>query len=328
VPFELTGKVPAELDTRLDFRYVDLRRAQTGSIFKIKSSLVQHFRNFLATQGFDEIHPTCIVNAATEGGADLFEVNYFEKKVYLAQSPQLYKQMAVIGGMDKVFMTYPVFRAEKHNTLTHLNEVFQMDVEMGFCDDNDALDMLEKTFLAMLGNVKKTRQAELEMLNSPLNVQAKVSRHTYTSLVDRLNSEGSQIEWGEDFSREHEAKLNEILGEEAYFITEWPTKIRAFYSMPYENKPEICKAYDLIYRGLEISSGAQRIHIPELLEKQLKFHGCEPSDFKFYIDAFRVGAPPHAGWSIGLERLAMKVCGLGNIREATLFPRDRHRTSP
>lgn len=328
VPFELTGKVPAELDTRLDFRYVDLRQAQVAAIFKIKSSIVQHFRNSLSMRGFDEIHPTCIVNAATEGGADLFELNYFEKKAYLAQSPQLYKQMAVVGGMDKVYMTYPVFRAEKHNTLTHLNEVFQMDVEMGFCDDKDAIVVLEKTFLDILGHVKKTRQAELDLLNSPLSVPASISSYSYTSLVDKLNSEGMQIEWGEDFSREHEAKLNEILGEEAYFITEWPTKIRAFYSMPHGDNDEICKAYDLIYRGLEISSGAQRIHIPELLEKQLKFHGCEPQNFKFYIDAFRVGAPPHAGWSIGLERLTMKVCSLANIREATLFPRDRHRTSP
>jgi nondiscriminating aspartyl-tRNA synthetase len=233
----------------------------------------------------------------------------------------------VIGGMDKVFMTSPVFRAEKHNTLTHLNEVLQMDCEIGFCTDSDALDVLEKTFLDILKTVKESNQKELELLDSPINIQ-KVPRYTYTQLVDKLNSEGIPMNWGEDFDREKEAKLNQILGVEAYIIKDWPTKIRAFYSMPYQDDENICKAYDLIYKGLEISSGAQRIHIPELLEKQLRFHGCNPKDFKFYVDAFRVGAPPHAGWSIGLERLVMKICNLQNIREATLFPRDRHRLSP
>ena len=328
VPFELTGKVPAELDVRLDHRSVDLRRLETTSIFKIKSEVGNAFRNHLYSLGFDEIHPTCLVSAATEGGADLFEVAYFDKKVYLAQSPQLYKQLAVIGGMDKVFITNPVFRAEKHNTLTHLNEVLQMDVEMGFCDDNDALETLESTFLHILNTVSTKCPNELKTLGVDLKIPSKVNRYTYSSLVDKLNSHDSPIEWGNDFTREHEAKLNEILGEEAYFVTEWPTKIRAFYSMPHSDNPEICKAYDLIYRGLEISSGAQRIHIPELLEKQLEFHGCNPADFKFYVDAFRVGAPPHAGWSIGIERLTMKICNLSNIREATLFPRDRHRISP
>ncbi|MFH0927411.1 MAG: aspartate--tRNA(Asn) ligase [Candidatus Micrarchaeota archaeon] len=328
VPFELTGKVPAELDTRLDHRSVDLRRAEPNAIFTIKAHVANAFRGYLFSNGFDEIHPTCLVSAATEGGADLFEVQYFEKKAYLAQSPQLYKQLAVIGGMDKVFITYPVYRAEKHNTLEHLNEVLQMDVEMGFCTDKEAVDVLEGTFLHILNTISQNCAPQLETLGTTLKVPQKVQRHTYTSLVEKLNSHDSKMEWGEDFTREHEAKLNEILGEEAYIVTGWPTKIRAFYSMPHEDKPEICKAYDLIYRGLEISSGAQRIHIPELLEKQLKFHGCNPADFKFYVDAFRVGAPPHAGWSIGIERLTMKICGLHNIREATMFPRDRHRISP
>lgn len=328
VPFEITGKVPAELDTRLDHRYVDIRKPEVAAIFKIKSTAIKAFRDSLSSNGFDEIHPTCIVSAATEGGADLFEVQYFENKAFLAQSPQLYKQMAVIGGMDKVFMTSPVFRAEKHNTLTHLNEVLQMDCEMGFCTDSDALDALERTFLDVLKTVRESNQEELDLLNSPLSIQDSIPRHTYTELVDRLNSEGVSMEWGEDFDREKEAKLSQILGVDAYIVKDWPTKIRAFYSMPHEDDEKICKAYDLIYKGLEISSGAQRIHIPELLEKQLRFHDCDPADFKFYIDAFRIGAPPHAGWSIGLERLVMKMCNLNNIREAALFPRDRHRLRP
>lgn len=143
-----------------------------------------------------------------------------------------------------------------------------------------------------------------------------------------LNENNEKIEWGEDLSKEQEKKITEIIGEEAFIIYEWPTKVRAFYSMPKEGEEEICLAYDLMYKGLEISSGAQRIHIPSLLEEQLKKRGLNPSNFEFYIEAFRYGAPPHAGWSIGLERITMKALNLDNIREATLFPRDRTRVLP
>ena len=328
VPFELTGKVPAELDTRLDYRYADLRRHQIYSIFKIKSAIANAFRKSMLNQGFEEIHPSCIVAAATEGGAELFEINYFEKKAYLAQSPQLYKQLAVIGGMDKVFMTVPVFRAEKHNTLEHLNEIVQMDCEIGFCEEEQAIEILEKTFLDILKEVKNSCSQELEKLNSNIVLLNEIPKYTYSYLIDLLEKNDVKIEWGQDFNREHEAILNNLLKVEAYFITRWPTKIRAFYSMPLEENEEICKAYDLVYRGLEISSGAQRIHDPNLLIKQLKKRNQNPDNFKFYIDAFRIGAPPHAGWSIGLERLTMKICNLKNIREAVLFPRDRTRLSP
>jgi aspartyl-tRNA synthetase len=315
MPLDVTGQVPAELDVRLDNRYVDLRKANVNAIFKIKSHVSHAFRHSLFAQGFDEIHPPCLVAAATEGGADLFKVQYFEREANLAQSPQLYKQLAVIGGMDKVFMTVPVFRAEKHNTLAHLNEVLQMDIEMGFCDENDAMDALERTFLDILKQVKKECGAELKAIGvDELEVPKKVPRYAYTELVEKLNSAGVAMEWGDDFDREKEAKLLSILGDEAYFITGWPTAIRAFYSMPFSDKPKTCRAFDLMYRGLEISSGAQRIHIPDLLVKQLKARNLDPVSFEFYINAFRTGAPPHAGWSIGIERLTMQICRLNNIR--------------
>ncbi|RLG19640.1 aspartate--tRNA(Asn) ligase, partial [Candidatus Micrarchaeota archaeon] len=151
---------------------------------------------------------------------------------------------------------------------------------------------------------------------------------TYTELVDILNKNGVEMKFGEDFAKENEKKLCELLGEEAFFITEWPTRIKAFYAMPREDNPEVCNAFDLMYRGLEISSGTQRIHLPEVLIKQLKFHKLNPADFEFYVNAFRLGAPPHAGWSIGLERITQQVCRQSNIREAALFPRDRHRLTP
>jgi len=328
VPFEVTGKVPAELDVRLDNRSVDLRTAKTAAIFRIRSVLANAFREKALSFGCIELQTPCIVEAATEGGADLFKVQYFEKDAYLVQSPQLYKQLCVIGGMDRVFMTVPVFRAEKHNTLTHLNEATQMDIEAAFITPDEAIDMLEAATIHCVSSVKEKCASELAVLGRELSVPAKIPRHTYTELVEKLNAAGVPFTWGEDFSRETEAKLTEVLGYSTYFITKWPTAIRAFYSMPSQEDPKICNAYDLNYEGLEISSGAQRVHQPEVIISQLKSRGLNPEDFSFYVNAFRVGAPPHCGWSIGLDRLTMKVCGLHNIREAVLFPRDRVRVRP
>lgn len=328
VPVDVTGKVHSELDVRLDNRFIDLRRERTSAIFRVRSEAQRAFREKAMELGFQEINPPVVVAASTEGGSDLFKVDYFGEKAYLAQSPQLYKQLAVVGGMDKVFMTLPVFRAEKHNTTQHLNEVTQMDVEIGFADEEDGLDYLEKIFLHILASVKKNCVAELELLGAEVKDYDSIPRYTYTQVVDALAGTGYPMEWGEDFSKEAESKIPEALGTDLFFITRWPTKCRAFYSMPLEENPELCKAYDLVYKGMEISSGAQRIHEPALLIKQLKAHGLKPSDFEFYIEAFRYGSIPHAGWSIGAERLTMQLCGLDNIREAAMFPRDRHRLHP
>lgn len=328
IPFEVTGKVPAELDVRLNHRQIDLRRMETSAVFKVKSQMLHSFRERLCQLGFEEINPPCIVSAATEGGTELFPVEYFERKAFLAQSPQLYKQLAVIGGMDKVFMTTPVFRAEKHNTTTHLNELISLDVEMGFTDHNDAMDVLEDIVKSITSDILKSCSEELKLLESKLEVPKKVERHSYTDVVELLNKKGGKMEWGSDFNREQESKIAEMLGEQVFFITEWPTKSRAFYSMPKKEDPKVCNAFDLMYGGLEIASGAQRIHIPELLVEQLTSRGLDPNDFEFYVSAFRMGAPPHAGWAIGAERLAMKLCNRDNIRECALFPRDRSRITP
>jgi len=328
IPFEVTGKVPADLDVRLDHRHIDFRRVDSQAVFRIQSEVLVAFREKLVGLGFQEIRPTCIVEAATEGGTDVFEVQYFEKKAYLGQSPQLYKQLAVIGGMDKVFMTIPVFRAEKHNTTTHLNEVLQMDIELGFGDHNDAMDVLEAVTLHILRKVKENCAKELEALGQEVRVPEKIPRYTYRDCVKMLLEKGVKVEPSADFTKEEEKKLREAIPEELFFVTEWPTKARAFYSMPKKDEPEYCNAFDLMYKGLEISSGAQRIHIPELLIEALKSRGLDPEGFSFYIEAFRMGAPPHAGWSIGLERITQQLTGVKNIRECTMFPRDRHRVTP
>lgn len=328
LPVDPTGVVPSEIDVRLDNRYLDLRRKETSLIFRVKSLAARAFREKLRELRFVEIHPSAITGAATEGGADVFSLQYFENKAFLVQSPQLYKQLAVIGGFDRVMMCVPVFRAEKHNTTSHLNEITQMDIEMGFADHNDAMDVLEAVMLHILASVKKEFGDEIEKAFGELKVPEKVKRYTYTELVGLLNKNGHEMKHGWDFTKEAEKKLFDILGEELYFIYDWPTEVRAFYSMPDEHNPGICHAFDLMYRGLEISSGAKRIHQPAVLEDQLRKRGLDPYGFEFYINAFRMGAPPHAGWSIGLERLVMKMCNQENIRECMLFPRDRTRLLP
>jgi aspartyl-tRNA synthetase len=326
IPFEVTGKVPADMDVRLDNRHIDLRRLETTSIFNIQSAILNSFRNTMTRNGFAEIRTPSLVEAATEGGADLFHVQYFENDAFLAQSPQLYKQLAVIGGMDRVFMVVPAFRAEKHNTVYHLNEITQMDIEMGFADHNDAMDLLKKTATRIIEDVSQQNAADLERLGITLDTP-KIKDITYKGAVGLLREEGQAIEFGQDLSREHEEKLCGLLGD-LVLVREYPASVRAFYSMPNSDDPKVCNSYDLLYKGLEISSGAQRIHLPHVLIKSMKEHGLNPAKFDFYLNAFRQGAPPHAGWSLGLERLTMKLAGMPNIRECCMFPRDRVRLKP
>jgi len=280
----------------------------------------------MVQKGFVEIRTPSVVAESTEGGADLFSVKYFERDAYLAQSPQLYKQLSVIGGIEKVFMTMPVFRAEKSNTTYHLTESTQMDVEMAFADDNDAVELLGSALTRILSVVKERNMADLEVLKVELEVP-EVKRITYTEALKVLDSNDIHLEFGEDLNREAEQALCSLLSE-ATIVTKYPTKVRAFYSMPDPKNPELSNSYDLLYRGLEISSGAQRIHVPDMLVDAIEKRGMDPKNFESYIYAFRCGAPPHAGWSIGLERLTMQITRSDNIRECSLFPRDRKRLTP
>ena len=326
IPFEVTGKVDADLDVRLNYRYIDLRRLETTAIFKIQSTILNSFSSYMMSHGFIQIRPPDIVAEATEGGTELFGVDYFETKAYLAQSPQLYKQLAVIGGLDKVFSIVPVFRAEKSNTSYHLNESTQMDIEMGFANSDDAVSLLSNVLVSIIKDVNEKNTPELKVLQKELQVP-NVKIATYSEVVDAIAASGKEIKFGDDLSRESEALVKDLFGE-AVIVRDYPTSLRAFYSMPDDNNPEITKSFDMIYRGVEISSGAQRIHLPELLIESIRKKGMNPDSFKFYIDAMRSGAPPHAGWSIGLERLTMQITGMSNIRECAMFPRDRKRLTP
>ncbi len=328
LPLEVvTKKTPAELPTRLDARFLDLRKPEVAAIFDVADTLKISFLNYFDKNGFININPPIIVGAATEGGTELFPVKYFDREAFLNQSPQLYKQIVMASGFDKVSIVTPVFRAEPHDTYRHLNEMVQMDIEVAWVRGiEDALKWYDGVFKYSLEQVNERCKESLSMLGikpSPVN---NIKRLTYDEAVQILNSKGTKLEWGQDFSPEHEKKICEA--HNPVIITHWPTKLRSFYSMPEPADPKICRAYDLIYNGLEISSGAQRIHQLDLLVKRMKEKNIDLSGFKFYMDAFRYGMPAHAGWSIGLERFTMALLKLSNIREATLFPRTKERLYP
>jgi aspartyl-tRNA synthetase len=328
LPFDLFGTVKAELETRLNYRFMDFRTPHTNAIFKIQSELLAAFREFLLDEGYIEFQPPCIIASASEGGAELFQIPYFEREAYLAQSPQLYKQMAAIS-FEKVFTVTPIWRAEKFDTPTHLNEVRQMDIEQAFADDETVMKVLERTLVHMLGAVKERCPGELELLGREIDVpELPLRRLTYTEAVEMLQEAGEEMAWGEDFTKAHERRLMELVGKEAFFIKDWPSVLKAFYAMPHEDNPDVAHAFDLLYNGIELTSGTQRVHIPQLLSQQLRKKGLDPKDFTHYIESFSYGAPPHAGWSIGLERLTMTVTGMSNIRECCMFPRDRDRLVP
>ena len=229
---------------------------------------------------------------------------------------------------EKVFSILPIFRAEKFEQPTHLNEVRQMDIEEAFATDADVMRLLEEFLASCIETIQGTCGTELDRLDKKLSpVRLPLKRVPYREAIELLQKRGEEIQLGMDFSKTQEKKLTELVGEKAYFITDWPIELKAFYAMPDRNG-KTCRAFDLIYDGLEIASGTQRIHIPDLLIQQLKLKGLNPDSFKFYVDAFRYGAPYHSGWSIGLERLTMRITGMENIREATMFPRDRNRIAP
>ena len=327
LPLDPRGVQNTLLETRLNWRVLDFRSEESNAIFRIQSRILQSFREFFAKRSYVEIQPPVIIASASEGGAELFSLKYFEKDAYLAQSPQLYKQMCAIA-FEKVFTVLPIFRAEKFEQPTHLNEIRQMDIEESFATDQDVMKVLEEYLATCIATVESECGAELKALDQNLEkISLPIIRIKYSEAVDMLRKNGELIEQGMDFSKTQERKLAELVGKKAFFMVDWPLDLKAFYAMPNPDRTA-SRAFDLIYDGLEVSSGTQRIHLPNLLIERLKAKGLNPENFKSYVDAFRYGAPYHSGWSIGLERLTMKITGRENIREATMFPRDRTRITP
>lgn len=324
LPIDISESSKTELPKRLDFRFLDFHRKKTQAIFRIQSEIANAFRGYFYERGFLEMQPPCIISAASEGGTELFPVQYFEKKAYLAQSPQLYKQM-IACSMEKTFMITPVWRAEKHNTPRHINEIRQMDIEMAFTNQMGVMKELEGVVKYIVKRVLENCKEELKILNVK---SLKIPKGIYLSYEEAIKKVHGNL--GEDFTPEQERKLCNMHKGDIVFTHSWPSLIKPFYIMPKDENPKAkySEGFDALYLGVEISSGGQRIHLPELLIKRLKAKGLNPKNFKDYIDSFRYGAPPHAGWSIGLERITQMICGLDNIKEATMFPRDRDRLTP
>lgn len=325
---DVTDYSKTELPKRLDYRFLDLHRRRIQAIFKVQSTIAKSFREYFSNKGFTEIFTPSIIGSSSEGGTELFKAKYFERDAFLAQSPQLYKQMLACS-MEKIFLITPVWRAEKHNTIRHLNEARQMDIEMAFANTMVVMNELEGVVKYIVEKVIEQNKNDLDLLEIKDLKIPKGRYMTFKEVADLMKKH--KIEMGkDDLSGEAEKKLGELYPNEIIFVYDWPLSGKPFYIMPKGEKEnaEFSEGFDAIYKGMEITSGGQRIHLPELLEKRLKAKGLKPKDFKSYIDSFRFGAPPHAGWSIGLERLTMLILGLNNIREAVLFPRDRDRLTP
>jgi len=327
LPLDTTGRVKAELDTRLDARVLDLRTPESQAIFRMQHVVLRAIREFFYDRGFVEVITPKILATATEGGAQLFPVAYFEKTAFLAQSPQLYKEV-LTSAFEKVFEIGSFFRAEESNTTYHLSEFVSVDVEVAFATAEDVMKLLEDLLVEVVSSVKKLCKKELEVLNHDLpDLSKPFRRFTYTEVLEILKEHGIFIKWGEDLPTIANRKLGELYPE-PYFITEWPTELKPFYIMPMEDDPKKCYAFDLNWGWLELASGGTRIHKKDLLIERIKAQGLSVEGFKEHLMTFDYGMPPHAGWGLGLNRLMLVLTGRKNIREVVLFPRDRYRLKP
>ncbi|MGA1866487.1 MAG: aspartate--tRNA(Asn) ligase [Thermoplasmatota archaeon] len=339
LPLGVVDKVDADMETRLDNRFLDLRKPEIQAIFKIRSTILAAAREVFLEEGFIEIQTPKIVATATEGGTALFEMKYFDKKAYLNQSPQLFKQTMMSTGLDRVFEIGPAFRAEEHDTRRHLNEYTSIDIEMAYADLDDCMGILEMVVQRVYTDVLNNNFIDLDILKQQIVAPERpFPRLKYGCIIEKLQKAGLEIrdentgrnrriEWGDDIPLEG---FKEIAKDRPslYFVTEWPMKLKPFYIHPHPDDPEISLGFDLNYGEKEIVSGGQRVHEPDLLKEMLEKYDLDEEAFGFYTKAFNYGMPPHAGWGLGAERLTMIITGAPNVRETVLFPRDRYRLVP
>lgn len=334
VPLNLNENVKSSLDKEIDYRFLSLRKPSVASIFKIQSTVSNAIVEFFQKNGFYQIHSSKIVSQATEGGANVFPVIYFDRTAYLAQSPQFYKQMMMSAGLEKVFEIGPVFRAEPHHTSRHLTEYTSVDIEMSFIKSyEDVMDIMEDMMIYLFKKVRKTNVRELKSTGASLKVPRKpFPRINMADAAKILEKYGNRPKDGGDIDPEGERILGEYVkeryGAEIFFLTEFPWTIAQFYHMRSKENPNITYRADMIYKGLEITTLAQREHRYDVLVKQLKEKGLDQEKFQFYLDFFRYGVPPHGGSGTGLERIVKQMLNLENVAEATLLPRTPDRLTP
>ena len=322
-----------EIETMLNNRVLSLRNPKRNAIFKLQATIIDCFRKFFSDRGFTEVATPKIIATGTEGGTQLFTVDYFDKLAFLAQSPQFYKQMLVGSGYERVFEIGHVYRAEEHNTSRHLNEYVSLDFEMGFIDDeNDVMDIEEEFIIYLFEEIHRRHKDILELYNQKLEIPKKIPRIPVKESCEILQREYNKYLKGYDLDPEGEKLIfNWVKKEyksELIFLTEYPKAKRPVYTMPLETNPDFTRSFDLLFRGLEITTGGQRIHDYNMLVEAFKSKGLNLEDFEYYLDAFAYGMPPHGGLAIGLERVTQQILRLSNVREASIFPRDRNRLTP
>jgi nondiscriminating aspartyl-tRNA synthetase len=345
LPLGVTDTVHVELDTRLDNRFLDLRRAHVNAMFRLRGKVLEYGRRHLIEEGFVETHTPKIVATATEGGTDLFPMQYFETPAYLNQSPQLFKQLCMSGGLERVFEIGPAFRAEKHDTYRHLNEFISFDIECSWANDDDVMGVLERMIHHIWKSISEDEESQryVGAINAyraandeaPIEIivpQLPFPRVEYCDAIRIIKEKGGKIEWGDDIDAENSDLLAQDLPQ-FYFIPRWPMSLKPFYIHHVEGQigstgQQLSRGFDLNFGRDEMTSGGQREHRIDTLCDNLRKMNLDPEEFEFYVAGFRHGVPPHAGWGLGVERILMKLTGAKNVRETVLFPRDRRRVVP
>ncbi|MCH7560121.1 MAG: aspartate--tRNA(Asn) ligase [Thaumarchaeota archaeon] len=327
LPVDPIGRLESNIDTRLNHRALDMRNQKTASIFKLRHHVLQSLRKTLSEKKFLEITTPKIIGTASEGGADLFSLDYFGKTAYLAQSPQLYKEQMTIG-LERVFEISNFYRAENSHTGRHLTEFTSVDIEAAFMDYDDVMNILEHLIIEVYKFVSENCKKEQEVIGHTIEVPSSpFERITYKDCIEELKKEGEKIEFGDDLLDSH----LRIIGKNHpgfYFLIDWPMKLKPFYIREKEEDPTLSRSFDLQHGFLELSSGGTRLHDSKLLKSRLAEQGLDPAQFTDHLKTFDWGMPPHSGWGMGLDRLMITLIGMDNIREVVLYPRDPDRLSP
>jgi len=323
-PFEPHAKTVKNIDTRLEIRPIDLRRQVLQHIFKARSNVLKSIRDYFYQEQFIETNTPKMIATATEGGAALFPIFYYNKEAFLAQSPQLYKEQLTMS-FEKVFEIAPIFRAEPSRTNRHLAEAISIDFEEAFVDYNDVMERIEKIIKISVKSIQDYQKENSETDFIVPEVPSSIPRHSYSELVEKMKTAGEKTEWGDDL---YPSNLKKIGLEGFYFIKDWPTGPKPFYVKVSKENAKISESFDLMYGDLELSSGSTRIEKRDELEERMKNKGMKIDAFEYHLGAFDYGVPPHAGCGIGLERLMMALTGTENIRDTTFYPRDVDRLTP
>ncbi|NWG09502.1 MAG: aspartate--tRNA(Asn) ligase [Nitrososphaerales archaeon] len=326
-PFSLFGGRIPSIDKRLDIRAIDMRRPKAQAIFKMRHAVLTAIREFLISRDYMEVSTPKIIATATEGGAALFPLLYYDKEAFLAQSPQLYKEQLIMP-FEKVFEIGPIFRAEESRTVRHLSEVVSVDVEEAFVSYEDVMKLIEQLIRHLVQALYEKCKEEMKLLERRLTTPSSTFECiTYDDALKILDKEGLTVNWGEDLSTQALKALGGVMPK-FYFIKDWPTSIKPFYIKPRDDKQDICEAFDFMYGSIELASGGSRVSSKRLLMRRLKEQGLKPKLFEYHLRTFDYGMPPHAGFGLGLDRLMMVLTGQENIREVAMFPRDQFRLTP